>query len=280
VAATKWEKPVAASPEKSTEKSADKAKPKATKKASPKVMDVSKPGKTTPAATSKPVILGHKMMKDPMVSKSGAEGAEKSAEPSTAPLPRGGKVIKPITITEDGELKQDVAAEEPVPVTKADDAMAAVVKEEPAIETAPVVSQEASAEEPAKEEPAKPSTPPEEPESTTDATSPDATLADKKEKTPGAEDSAVVDAVADQVGAKKKQQTQETEEEKQRRENIEKLIAEKKYFVPTGQVTKKRHTQWAMVALLLLVLIAAAIFAIDAEVVDVGIKLPFDLIKL
>lgn len=256
-------------------------KPKVTKakKTSAKVMDVSKPGKSTPAATSKPVIVGHKIMKDPMVSKNSTETDEKP-EASSAPLPR--KVIKPITITEDGELKQSPKTKQPE--LTVGDAMAAVVKQPEEIP--------ASAEEPevpAPQEPAKPEVTPPIQESAEESSPETPPAAEKETPTeepkPAEEESlgsetAVVDAVADQAVGKKKQAPEESEEEKQKRENIEKLIADKKYFVPTGQVTKKRHTQWAIIVLLLLVVALAVVAALDAEVLDIGVKLPFDLIKL
>ncbi|HTE57115.1 MAG TPA: hypothetical protein VK694_00065 [Verrucomicrobiae bacterium] len=256
---------------------AEKGKAAKPKKTVAKVMDVSKPGKSTPAATSKPVIVGHKMMKDPMVSKSSAETEEKPEAPG-APLPHSGKVIKPITITEDGELQQSPKTKDPE--LTVGDAMAAVVKQPE--DTEPVAEPET----PAAEEPTEPETPPpaEEvepetppvPEKETPAAEPDTAA----EEPLGSDDTAVVDAVADQAIGKKKQTSEESEEEKQKRENIEKLIAEKKYFVPTGQVTKKRHTQWAVIFLLLLVTVIAVLAAIDAEVLDIGVKLPFDLVKL
>ncbi len=92
-------------------------------------------------------------------------------------------------------------------------------------------------------------------------------------------DSAVVDAVLDQVSDKKKQE-QLSEEENKRSELIEKLVVEKKYFVPTKGPHQKRNNRIAFLLLIvLLVGVGGVVAAIDAGVLDIGITLPFDLIK-
>jgi hypothetical protein len=70
------------------------------------------------------------------------------------------------------------------------------------------------------------------------------------------------------------------EEDKKRQELADKLIAERKYFVPIGAV-HQRQTNMRVTAFLLicLVLLVAAVGAIDAEIVETNITLPFDLIK-
>ncbi len=63
-----------------------------------KVFDVTKPGQSSPDASSRPVIVGHKpSVKDPMVAV--AATAEKSDKPQTAPTLAPGKrvVVEPIT---------------------------------------------------------------------------------------------------------------------------------------------------------------------------------------
>src|SRR5690606_38530579 len=84
-----------------------------------------------------------------------------------------------------------------------------------------------------------------------------------------AEEAAVVDAVTDQIDLGKKN-TKEAEEAaaKKKQEAIDKLVAEKKYFVPIGQVAKRRNQRVGIVLLVLLLLLAGAYLAMDAGLVD------------
>jgi hypothetical protein len=91
-------------------------------------------------------------------------------------------------------------------------------------------------------------------------------------------ETAVVDAVADQVGAKKKEE-QLSEEEKKKQEALDKLVAEKKYFVPIGKAHHKSRKTAPIVLLVLLLLVAGGLAAVDAGVLDIGVDLPFDIIK-
>jgi hypothetical protein len=200
-----------------------------------KIVDVSQPGKTAPAGTSRPIIVGHKMLQqDPMISEDKAatvpepgKTEDKPAEAAPAAAPRNNKVIAPLT-----ESKSEDEPPEP----------------------------EAKTEEPKPEEP--------KPEETKEEGSEPAK----------ADGSAVVDAVIEQAGAKRKQD-QESEADKKRQAELEKLIEEKKYFVPIGQVRRRRNTRWGITILLLLVIIAGAYLALDAGLIQANIKLPVDLIK-
>lgn len=93
------------------------------------------------------------------------------------------------------------------------------------------------------------------------------------------EEAAVVDAVAGQADlGKKNTQAKVNAEELEKLEALNKLIAEKKYFVPIGQVAHRRN-QRLLIAMLLLVVIAVGLAAaVDAELLDIGVELPFDLI--
>lgn len=71
-----------------------------------------------------------------------------------------------------------------------------------------------------------------------------------------------------------------SEEEIKRQELVYKLINNKKYYVPIGAVQKKRAARSTIVLLILLVVVAAgAVLAIDADLIQTDITLPFDLIK-
>lgn len=69
-------------------------------------------------------------------------------------------------------------------------------------------------------------------------------------------ESAEVDALAEQVETGKKNKDEPSEEDKKKQEHIQKLITDKKYFVPIGQVTRRRKNRQAL--MLLLVLVASA----------------------
>lgn len=211
-------------------------------KESKQVMDVSKPGKSAADATSRPVIVGHRpMVQDPMVNTAEESNPEiEKEEPAPTVTPTGKKVIAPISEPE------KPAEEKP---------------EEEKIEQAPEnpvepVEADVSAEPETKEtEDTKAST---ETESS---------------------DNAVVDAVADQVGANKKKEEQLSEEEKKKQEALDKLVAEKKYFVPIGKAHHKSRKSAPLVLLVLLLLVAGGLAAVDAGVLDIGVDLPFDIIK-
>lgn len=71
-----------------------------------------------------------------------------------------------------------------------------------------------------------------------------------------------------------------SEEERKRQELVDKLVLEKKYFVPTGAVQKKRTVRNTILLFLaFIVLLSAAVLAVDAELIQTNITLPFDLIK-
>ncbi len=124
----------------------------------------------------------------------------------------------------------------------------------------------------------------------TDSTEPDASITDTPKEEPDEQndaptetdeessDAAVVDAVAEQVGAKKKEDA-ESEEEKKRLAELEKLIAEKKYFVPIGKAHRKSNRITLFVTLFLLLVLVGLLVAIDAGLLDTGFDLPFDIIQ-
>lgn len=169
-----------------------------------KSMDVSKPGQSAPDISSRPVIVSHRMVQDPMMKDEEKEVEEKpkiELEQKTEQT-RGDRVIQPLSAQTDSEVK-----DEPEEVAEAE-----VQTEEQAAPTDDTQAREA------------------------------------------AEEAATVDAVAEQadVGNKKKAGVL-TPEEKARQESIQKLIEDKKYFVPIGQGQHKRNFR-VMVVLLVGVL--------------------------
>jgi hypothetical protein len=196
------------------------------------VMDVSKPGKSPADATTRPIITGHAIMKDPMVNEEPAnmEGVTEEvatpevSEEKVAPAPSTShKVIQPLESKEEKPEESD---------TK----------------------------------------PAEEPEKT------DEPAQDDKKETPVTDD-AVVDAVLDQVGDKK-EEIKQSEEDRKRQEMVDKLVEEKKYFVPIAQEGKRRKNKLALLILgALLPVIVGLGLAADAGAIDPGFKVPFDFIK-
>lgn len=96
---------------------------------------------------------------------------------------------------------------------------------------------------------------------------------------PVSDEAAIVDAVAEQAKANKKNSGEPTEEDKKKQAEITKLIEEKKYFVPLKVASHKRNSRVSIVFLLLLLLVAGAYLVADAGLIDPGFNLPIDLIK-
>lgn len=148
----------------------------------------------------------------------------------------------------------------------------------------PEKNEEASQAEPIKSPLSKPKTiqplstqskPEEKTDNSTDSSQGEAVAEDKK-------DAAVVDAVVEQAAHKDGDQPSENEdlEEKRKQETITKLIESKKYFLPIGEITKHKNNQRAVGALIfLLMIIAGAYLAIDANVIPTSVNLPFEFIK-
>ncbi len=248
----------------------------------PKVMDVAKPGKSAPATTSRPVIVTHRpMMQDPMVNAAvpAADPVPDATKPTEKPMVHGPKIIVPLSSADglkqtDENTPAEVFAPESTPAPETPVLPAEPESKSPTMppEKTPPAKELEPISEPETETPGPP-----QPKPSTDTPKP----AEEEEKSDDGDtdESGVVDAFAEQAAAKK-EKTQTDAETQKRQEALNKLIEEKKYFVPVGQVSHRRHTKWALLLLALLFLVAACTFAIDAEVLDVGIELPFDLIKM
>lgn len=92
-------------------------------------------------------------------------------------------------------------------------------------------------------------------------------------------DAVVVDAVIDQVADKKKVDEQQEADERKKRETLEKLVADKKYFVPLGRSHHKSGHGLVVLTVLLGAAFLGLVAAIDAGMLEAGFTLPFDLIK-
>ena len=218
------------------------------KKSAPKVMDVSKPGKTNPDSSGRPLVVTHRpMVQDPTLAKSAQ--ADETDIPSAPDVDKTTAKRIGIRIEPDGELKQEEEAEE-----------------EPKEQRAEVEENQQTEETPETEEPGDdtPAPKPAEPETSDTETSSDA---------------ATVDAVAGEAETKTQQQAQ-SKEETAKQEAVARLIETKQYNVSI-KTPKSQTAKHVLVAVLLILLVAAVAFeiAIDAGIVDVGIPPVVDLIK-
>ncbi|MES2971077.1 MAG: hypothetical protein V4702_02025 [Patescibacteria group bacterium] len=199
----------------------------ASEKDTKKSMDISRPGKTPPDESSRPVVVSHRpMMQDPMMIKTDTKAPEEEtpATKSIEPPSHSSKVIQPLN------------------------------------------------EQASEDDNKTPANTVEEIESTTK---------DEETKAPESSESAVVDAVVDQVGAGKKKGGGLSEADKAKQDALQKLITEKKYFLPIGHGhhSGKKSSPIALILLVLLVAAAGFYLAVDAGLIGSNIKLPIDIIK-
>lgn len=165
-----------------------------------------------------------------------------------------GAMVKDPMMHDDTETTTEYAPEKPQPVTKK---IITPIIEEPQTEQ----TEEATA---APEE-----APKQEDEKTTETQSPEESASDE----------AVVDAVVDQVTDKKAQEKL-AEEEKTQRELVNKLVTDKKYFVPLAVARHSRNNKIGIIFIAMLIPFAVGLLlAVDAGLIGENISLPFDLVK-
>lgn len=209
-----------------------------------KTMDVSKPGKSAPDSSARPVIISHRpMVQDPMVKADVPSAVEPAVPEEEKPVTHGAKIIQPISITTTPETP--VKAKESVVDQP-------VVEEQKPTEGSEVPKEE--------EKPA-----------------PTESVTDESESS-----EAIVDAVAGQADiVSKKKQNELTEAEKAKKEALQKLITDKKYFLPVGQQQHRKNKRTAILGVLLIILLAlgGAYVLIDAGFVKVPFSLPINLIN-
>jgi hypothetical protein len=206
----------------------------------PPIYDISKPGKTAASPTSKPVIVGH------------------------------GSMVKndPMVSSPDDEAVPENEKEEKVEVRH---------KRETTIKPINLTSQD-------KEE----ETPPEEKQESKDDKNDD-TKEDKPDEKkskddsdqPEASTSGAIDALAGEASAKRQSQKQK-EAEENKKQAIQELIKTGKYHLPIHDAVYRRTNAFALfinLLLVILLLLAGVVLAQDAGYIDIGLVLPFDLIK-
>ncbi len=218
---------------------ANKSSDKSSAKASKKTMDVSKPGDSTPDTSSRPVIVSHRPMVQDPMFKNSDPTPEVNANARSGAIARNNNVIQPIEKDKTKEYENIETSEKTETTEK------------------PVSDQETSVDNATESE-----------------------KADKNEEVAGENDeAAVVDAVVDQAAADKKKQNQKNDEETARQAAIDKLVAEKKYFVPIGQVSKRRNRRVSLIILGLIILVVGLYLVADADLIEIPFTLPLDLIK-
>jgi hypothetical protein len=233
-----------------------------------KVFDVAKPGETAAEPTARPVIVGRSsiLKQDPMVA-GGDDDAGVQEKSSVSSLSTKSKInIKPLSQNEstEDEGKITVSTEankkpEGIEIgSPAKDEKAAGDNEEvTAKPKAP--SEQKSAEEPAQKAEEDKDEKKEEPASDTTGTG-------------------AVDALAGEANAKK-ESDKEAEESLKKAAEIEGIIESKEYYVPIKETISRRSGRLLSIFLLLCLLAVVGLnFAVDAQLVDVGISPLTDLL--
>jgi len=193
-----------------------------------KVFDVAKPGSTKPDTGSKPMVVGHKIMKDPTLVDTETDDAQKVEEIISQPS----KVtVSPIS-EEFANVDGDKANHTPDDSKEVDTTEILPSKEDTKTEDIP----------------------------TPDDTKPESEVS-KPEETP----------------EEKKENADTLDMEREL--NLQKIIKEKTYVVPVEEATYSAFKTFIKTFLVVgLIGVVVILVLIDAEIIDVGITLPFDLL--
>ena len=248
------------------------AKPK--KNSEPGIMDVSKPGRAKPSATSKPIIITNRpLLQDPMVVEDEAKQDGAPASPAKSKV-----TIQPISVkTDEDEMAETVAvttepeeptaeatvpAAEPEPVAEATEP----APEQPAADQAQAATEPPAAQTEAKAAPGPADIDSEPPAAKTEeATKSDTSDSDDGEK---------VDAVAAPMSPEAQDAAaKKAEEEKAAHEAaIQKLVDTEQYFLPIDSVENRKVKRFIALGAVLIVLLGAAWVdvALDAGLVQLG----------
>jgi hypothetical protein len=266
------------------------------------IMDVSKPGKTTPDATARPLIVGHSgMLKDPMMSPGSVPATTDAPASKDTATPivktRAGKVLQPISLTaadveggkdtDEGtpQPKTEVAAPEEPTTTNASEGSTAASTSGKGFTI--IDNTSANAEPKKSVEPTPPTTTSDEPkenvakddEAAKAPAQSDDTKSAEEASSEKPEDAAVIDAVVDQAAANKAQK-QEDKDLIARQEKIAKLIEDKTYFAPVKQAAARRKGKALVLVLILLLLLSAGAYAaVDMGIVKPGFDVPVHFLK-
>ncbi len=219
-------------------------------RSAPKVNDVAKPGSTAASPTSRPIITNHSSIikQDPMVS--GGEDSSDDTEKSETDKENNSKSKSKIKIaplneglkTDKGEVDKKEAVEPEPPLAEKN------LEEKLPDDSEDAESQKIIAEEPVEEDSEN-------------------------------SDSGAIETLA--KSADNKKSSKQAQEEEARQEKVKELIASKKYnanIVEGGhKATSQKFATWILI---FLVLCSAAVYlAIDAGYLDIGVDLPYEIIK-
>jgi hypothetical protein len=192
-----------------------------------KVFDVAKPGSAKPDTGSKPMVVGHKLMKDPTLT---VDESEKSEDSVSEPIAQPSKVtISP--------LSEEFVSEKP---------------ENASLETTTDTKNNNSAESN---------------EAVDDVTPEEETESDK--------------APTPQERETTAEEKKEAEVNKQieQEENLQKIIREKTYVVPVEEASYSAFKTFIKTFVIVGLLgVIGLVLLVDAEIIDLGINLPFDLL--
>jgi hypothetical protein len=190
-----------------------------------KVFDVAKPGSTKPDTGSKPMVVGHKIMKDPTLTND-----EESTDATDMPIAQQSKIkISPVS--------EEFASE------KSDDTVSTSTDQSEHVNT--IAEDESGHDGTASETLPESQSPPQQ--------TAEATAEEKKE--------AILDNRIEQE------------------ENLQKIIKEKTYVVPIEEASYSAFKTFVKTFAIVSILgVIVLVVLIDAEIIDLGISLPFDLL--
>ncbi|HSX37106.1 MAG TPA: hypothetical protein VLG13_03270 [Patescibacteria group bacterium] len=256
-------------------------KPKPEAADSPKkVFDVARPGKSTPDATARPIIVTNRpILQDPMMANGATAATTANEEDELAPA-KAKLTIKPITVTTDEagsdevvvKKKEKAKAPEPKePETKEPPEEASPEKpEEPAEPTEAATPDNETAEPEATEEPETQ----QKPDEPTTAEEPDAATPEPEEKASEPETggkSPIAQTPEQQDVAAKKAEEEAAKHEAE----VQKLVDDEKYFLPINTVESRKTKRFVVLGALLIVVLglAWADVALDAGLIHItGVK--------
>jgi hypothetical protein len=211
-----------------------------------KFFDVAKPGQSSPTSTARPVIVGHKpQVEDPMMTRKVPVVSDEQTQDTPADETPSGAPAGDTPTMPSSFDRVDIK-----PVSPELQATMVEPEEEP------------------KEELPKPVQPAVLPESTSESSVKDSITEAAKTDTQS-------------PAMRKLEEEKEAKEEAARQEAIEKMIAEKKYFVPVGKAKRRRGFKRFLIFLFVILVLGlvGANFAIDAGLIETDIEPLTNLIK-
>ena len=245
-------------------------------------MDIAKPGKTRAESTAKPVIVGHKpMVQDPMMVKAKPTPEAPSQTPPPPPPSSAKKVITPLSDSNNNTTPEEKKPEGLIPnLPDLEHALAKDRKnnEETKEEPTGAVDEVDEADSEASDGPLEANEPVDDDkkDSSEEEEAIDATPADERPLEPEGNETAVVDTLLGQMSDKQKQ-AKDAALAEERDQHINKLVAEKKYFIPIAKAKRRRRQKIVLITLILIFLLGG-LAAADAGFIP-GIEPPFGLLS-